>query len=175
MYLGIYNKDVNPYTKKTTSTNEELYVSMTCNEMMEAMHVSKNTVQACKKELLEHNLIFEISSKGKKANLYRINKNISLENKNAVYTNQAGESKFTFIKVPHFLLHNHFNLPWQSIFIYSLIRHQMNISSKNAENGDRKYVDAKGKVFCNISNNTLGAKLSLKANTLKKYRNYLGG
>lgn len=173
LFFVMYNKDVNPYTKKTTSTNEELYFSMTCDEMMEAMNVSKNTVKAGKKELLEHNLIFEISSKGKKANLYRINKNIPLENKNAVYTNQAGESKFSFIKVPHFLLHSHFNLPWQSIFIYSLIRHQMNISLKNAENGDREFVDAQSKVYCNMSNTTLGNKLNLKSNTLKKYRNYL--
>lgn len=175
LYFVMYNKDVNPYTKKNVGTNEELYFNMTCKEIMEVMNVSKNTVKACKKELLENNLIFEISSKGKKSNLYRINKNIPLENKNAVYTNQAGESKFTFIKVPHFLLHSHFNLPWQSIFIYSLIRHQMNISLKNAENGDRKFVDAKSKVYCNMSNTTLGNKLNLKANTLKKYRNYLVG
>src|SRR5699024_3404780 len=118
---------------------------------------------------------FEISSKGKKSNLYRINKNLPLENKNAVYTNKTGEINFTFIKVPHFLLHSHFNLPWQSIFIYSLIRHQMNIFIKKAENGDRRYIDTEGNVFYNISNNSLDAKISSKANTLKKYRNSLGG
>src|SRR5699024_8237307 len=52
LYFVIYRKNVKPYTKKSVRTNEELYFSMTCDEMMGAMHVSKNTVRTCKKELL---------------------------------------------------------------------------------------------------------------------------
>src|SRR5699024_6158391 len=119
LYFVMYNKDDNPYTKKTISANEELYFSMTCDEMMGAMHVSKNTVKAAKKELLEHNLIFEISSKGKKSNLYRIHMNLTLEYQNFVYINIVEDIQFTFIIVPHFLFHSLFIFAWHSIFIYS--------------------------------------------------------
>lgn len=175
LFFAFHNKSISKLTTHFLETDGYVYFSFTHKDMMKATNLSKNTIKACKKVLIDNQLIIELPrSKGRKTSVYRINKKVELESPNARYVNQEGEIKFTFIKVPHFLDHRHFEkFTWESKFIYATIRHQMNISLKNAEQGNRSFVDAKSNVFCQINDNKLRQKLNLSSDTLRKHKQNL--
>src|SRR5699024_6898982 len=62
-----------------------------------------------KNELVNKNLILEMPSNGQMATRYAINEDLDLHKDSFTYVNQNGEKRFTFIKIPRFLQHSHFN------------------------------------------------------------------
>jgi len=175
LYFYMYNKDISKLTKKTESDDNTFYFSLTNEEIKSYLDVSENTAKKYKNELVDAGLIIEKSSKGKNANRYAINKDLDLKKANSTYTDKEGNKRFTFYKIPHFLTHSYFNSNKQcDNFLYSIIRHRINLSISSAEKGKRDFVDNGGKVFCRFTINELLEKLNLRdKNIIKDARNRL--
>lgn len=175
LYFYMYNKDISRLTKKTESDDNTFYFSLTNEEIKSYLDVSENTAKKYKNELVDAGLILEKSSKGKNANRYAINKDLDLKKANSTYTDKEGNKRFTFYKIPHFLTHSYFNSNKQcDNFVYSIIRHRINLSISSAEKGKRDFVDNGGKVFCRFTINELLEKLNLRdKNIIKDARNRL--
>lgn len=175
LYFYMYNKYISSFTKKEDNIFSSSFFELTNKEIQEYLNVkSENTAKKYKDELIHKGLIIEKQSKGKKPNSYSINLNIKLSKASSVYTDKEGNKRFTYIKVPRFLKHSYFsNYQQHDIFLYSLIRHRMNLSINSAEKGDRTYVDNNGRVFCLITNKDLGNRLRLNEKLIKDARNRL--
>lgn len=86
LYFFMYNRTISAFTEKDTDENGNSYFTLTTDEIANFLNATENTARKYKKELVDKNLMLEITSRGQKATRYAINQDLALKNEELIYT-----------------------------------------------------------------------------------------
>src|SRR5699024_6420633 len=86
LYFFMYNRTISACTEKDTDENGNSYLTLTTDEIANFINATENTARKYKKELVDKNLMLEITSRGQKATRYAINQDLALKNEELIYT-----------------------------------------------------------------------------------------
>src|SRR5699024_5179338 len=86
LYFFMYNRTIRAFTEQDTDENSNSYKTLTTDELANCRNATTNPARKYKKELVDKNLMLEITSRGQKATRYAINQDLALKNEELIYT-----------------------------------------------------------------------------------------
>src|SRR5699024_2190965 len=76
LYFFMYSRNISAFTEKDTDENSNSYFTITTDEKANFLKATENKARKYKKELVDKNLMLEITTRGQKATRYAINQDL---------------------------------------------------------------------------------------------------